>query len=385
MTSARVLAAVCVAAIVATASAATVGSGAGPASSNVVFSITGELPDGLCPGLYAVDSRTRAIISLGGWDARRQDFALYPSFTAGGKLSHAHLVDSTSSPVPLVDVYAGDRRAARAVAGVGWAWSPRREELAFERLADGGRTLELVLASASGATRVVGRRSALRPAWTQDGGGLVYERHTRSAGLIAFVRRDGRGRRDLATGAVMPAVSPDGSRVAFLRELSGTRVELWIVGTRRGRARKVLGPAALESLAPVVWLSNSQLLVQHNGRYDSLFNLGDTVKRLDVDTGVERPFLKRAFALSVSPDRSRVLFVRPHRGDDTYYSIRAVGIDGRDEQLLAVTDGEDMNLRSFPVWTPAAAPVGWAGDPAPSGLQAEECVRRVTALRDRTR
>ena len=99
---------------------------------------------------------------------------------------------------------------------------------------------------------------------------------------------------------------------------------------------------------------------------DGIFNAGDTVVRLDVDTGKQRPFLSHAFALSLSPDKSRVVFVRPHRGDETYYSIRTVRTDGRDQRLLAVIDEEDLNVHSLPVWKPAGAHVSWVGDPAPT-------------------
>jgi hypothetical protein len=131
-------------------------------------------------------------------------------------------------------------------------------------------------------------------------------------------------------------------------------------------------------------LSNRELLVQRGRVNDSIFNASDTLNRLDIETRRERPFLKRAFALSLSPDRSRVLFVRPHRGDDTYYSIRTVRANGRDEQLLAVTDEEDLNVRSLPVWKPRAARLGWIGDPAPLGETEQKCVQRLTSLRDRT-
>jgi hypothetical protein len=45
-------------------------------------------------------------------------------------------------------------------------------------------------------------------------------------------------------------------------------VGLWVVATRGGRARKVLGPAREETLQPAVWLSNHELLVQRGGAYD---------------------------------------------------------------------------------------------------------------------
>lgn len=382
----HVIAAVSFAAVLTGASAGTAREAATPSGAGVVFSVFENLPpSGACPGLYAVDARTRKISWLGGWDAGREDSAVHPAFTAGGALSFGHWVDPSSSGPPLVDVYARGRRVARAYAFTGWAWSPRRAEVAFWRVASGGRRLELVLNSVTGASRVLAASSGYGISWLPDGTGLVYGRQDGSTDLVAFVRRDGRGRRDLARSAATPLVSPDGRRVAFLRRVSEPseidKVEVWVVATRGGRARKVLGPATGERLRLGIWLSNRELLVQRGGVSDSIFNARDTVNRVDVDTRKERPFLKRGFALSLSPDRSRVLFVRPHRGGETYYSIRTVRIDGRDDQLLAVTDEEDLNVGSRPVWKPAAVRVGWVGDRAPAGTTEEGCVARLTSLR----
>jgi hypothetical protein len=94
-----------------------------------VFSVFEALPpNGACPGLYAVDARTREISWLGGWNARRQDAAVYPRFTAGGTLSFAYPLDPSRSR--LVEVYAGRRSIARTPIYAPWAWSPRRQELA---------------------------------------------------------------------------------------------------------------------------------------------------------------------------------------------------------------------------------------------------------------
>ena len=88
--------------------------------SGVVFSVFEALPpNGACPGLYAVDERTRTISWLGGWDAQRQDSALHPAFTAAGALSYAQIVDPSAS-LPLADVYAGAGSVARAyMSGLG--------------------------------------------------------------------------------------------------------------------------------------------------------------------------------------------------------------------------------------------------------------------------
>ena len=104
------------------------------------------------------------------------------------------------------------------------------------------------------------------------------------------------------------------------------------------------------------WLSKRELLLQRGRESDSIFNAGETLNRLDVDTRKERPFLKRAFALSVSPDRKRLLFVRSHTADgETYYSVRTVDVAGRNGRLLGVVDEEDLNIGSRPVWKPPAA------------------------------
>jgi hypothetical protein len=389
MPSGHVLVALCVSAVLAAVGAGAASDEAVPIGSGIVFSVFEDLPpNGACPGLYAVDARTRKISWLGGWDARRRDSAAFPAFTAGGMLSFGYWVDPSSSR-PLVDVHVGRRSVARAYAVTAWAWSPRREEVAFGRIAGRGRRLELVLGSVTGAKRVLAASSGLGLSWLPDGSGLVYGRRAGSSDVITFVRRDGSGRRGLAPKAVAPLVSPDGLRVALLRPESppsGIRtVELWVVATRGGRARKVLGPARADRLRLDAWLPNGELLVQRRGAYDSIFNAGDTIARVDPDTGKERPFLKRAFALSLSPDGTRVLFVRPHqRRGETYYSIRTVRTDGRHERVLAATDEEDLNIHSLPVWKPASAKAGWVGDPAPPGTTEQECVRRLTSLRDRT-
>ena len=390
MTAGHALAAVLTTAALLGASAPTAGDRA-LEGSGVVFTVFENLPpNGACPGLYAVDAGTREISWLGGFDAATQDFAIYPGFTAAGRLSYGY-IDRASNRLPLLNIYVSDRLVAPR--GVGYtrpSWSPRREELAFGRL--NGGEVELAIASAAGSTRRVGPPAALWPTWAPDGNGLVYTRGARGPELLTFVSRDGRNLRNLARNVrpyPAPQVSPDGKRVAFVRSFAaGTREELWLVATRGGGARRVLGPAGHETLAPVAWLSNRELLVQNGGRRDTIFDAGDRLVRLDVVTGRTKPFLSHAFGLALSPDRSRLLFVRRHlRAGETYYSIRTVGVDGRDEQLLAVTDEEDLNIGSVPVWKPESASVDWVGDPFPfpQGIDARECVRRVTALRDSTR
>ena len=360
-------------------------SGASGGTSNalgVVFTVFENLPPiGACSGLYSVDAQTRRITYLGGLDDARSDSAVYPAFTAGGAFSYGHWVDTTAN-VPLVDVFAGQKKVARALVFTGWAWSPRREEVAYGRLE--GRRLDLVLGSVDGSQRVLARNAGPGVSWLPNGSGLLYVRRDGPTYVISFVRRDGSGRRDVARNALFPVVSPDGRRFAFVRN-ADTRPELWVSALRGGRAKRLLGPAGYEELRPAVWLSTRELLTQHGGQEDPNFDVGDRVTRLDVVTGRERPFLPRAYVLSRSPDGRRVLFVRRHGGGEYYYSIRTVTTAGREERLLAVADEEDMNIRSWPVWKPAGTELSYIGDPLPARVSVEECVRRVTSLRDRTR
>ena len=250
-----------------------------------------------------------------------------------------------------------------------------------------GRRLELVLTTIGGATHLLA--SSARPgfAWLPDGSALVHERRVGTTDLITYVRRDGRGRKDIARNATAPLVSPDGRTVAFVRTVSKpterSRIEIWIVPSRGGRARKVLGPIAGRDVRLAVWLSSRELLLQRGGEPDAIFNAGDTLSRLDVVTRKVRPFMKNAFALSVSPNRSRLLVVRPHTAaGETYYSVRTVDLAGRNDRVLGVVDEEDLNIRSVPVWKPPRTVLDRLGDPAPAPVQ--QCEQRVTALRNAT-
>ena len=353
----------------------------------VVFTVFENLPPkGACPGLYAAEERTRRIAWLGGWDAARQDFPLYPTFTSRGTLSYGYIVDRSASD-PLIDVYAGSRRVARAHAFLPWIWSPSHEELAYGRASTDGRRLDLVVTTIGGATRVLARSTRPGFAWLPDGSALVYERRVGTTDLITYVRRDGRRRKDIARNAAAPLVSPDGRTVAFVRTVSSpserSRIEIWVVPSRGGRARRVLGPISGRDVRLATWRSDRELLLQRGGESDTIFNAGTTLNRLDVVTRQERPFMKRAFALSVSPDRKRLLVVRPHTAvGETYYSVRTVNLEGRNGRVLAVVDEEDINIRSVPVWKPARTTLGRLGDPAPAPVQ--ECEQRVTALRNAT-
>jgi TolB protein len=76
------------------------------------------------------------------------------------------------------------------------------------------------------------------PAWSPDRTQVVYF-SARSQGLFVL-RADGSGLRRLTRGFdVEPAWSPDGTRIAFTRNVRGAGLELYVVGVRDGKVRRL--------------------------------------------------------------------------------------------------------------------------------------------------
>ena len=72
------------------------------------------------------------------------------------------------------------------------------------------------------------------------------------------------------------------------------------------------------------------------------------------------------------------------RGADAVQIAIYVGsADGPDERLVAVTDEEDINLGSYPVWQPASAKLVPATGAMAPRKQFDFCLRRLEALRQK--
>ena len=180
--------------------------------------------------------------------------------------------DSDRDGLRGVYVADGDGQHVRRVSGDGWAalpsWSPDGGTLAFVR-ADASTpnvwnlwTLEL----SNGDARQVTQHNGGQPwggSWFPDGRRIAYNHEAR---LVIHDLQNGtervfetpiKGRR-----LKMPAVSPDGRRVAFQVDRSGT----WLLELPKGSMRRILDDTTAEEYT---WSPDGRRLAYHSVRSDA--------------------------------------------------------------------------------------------------------------------
>jgi TolB protein len=242
-----------------------------------------------------------------------------------------------------------------AIADLSPAWSPDGRRIAFvRRTGDRGRPdLFVVGASGRGRVRLTRTPTAERdPSWSPDGTAIVYSARTSPTGPFRLFRAnaDGSGRTQLTrqrrgSADRSPAVSPDGSRIAFVSDRDGGFPEIYLIGPNGRRLRRMTTNAFVEG-NPTWTPDGAHLLVERccPGGTSDLISI-DVATR--VATNVTDTPTVMEFDPTVSPDGSMVAYAAFER-DRANLDIWAARIDGSGATRLTVAPGPDVS----PDWQP---------------------------------
>jgi TolB protein len=148
---------------------------------------------------------------------------------------------------------------------------------------------------------------------------------------------------NMGAECLMPAVSPDGTRLAFTSYLRGTP-DLWIVPAGGGRARTLSRRAGMNSGA--TWTRDGRevvLTMSFEGNAE-LYRISSQDGRV-LNRLTRSPFIDMSATLS--PDGSQIAFVSDRGGNPQIYLMAATGGDAR---RLTFQGGNNTTPR----WSPRA-------------------------------
>jgi hypothetical protein len=157
----------------------------------------------------------------------------------------------------------------------------------------------------------------------------------------------------------MPVWSPDGRQIAFIRD-TGTITstpDLWVIRPDGTGARRVAAASAGRVLGYPGFAADGTLYVAESRELTfGGVSLGDTwdLGRVDPATGKRTPVIPGALMPAVSPDGTRVVYIRQDVSSDggIQTGLAVADLDGGHEQVL-VTPRDNMG-----VYAPAGSPDG---------------------------
>jgi Tol biopolymer transport system component len=366
----------------------------------IVFSLFPSAFDGneACSGLWAVNSDGSGLmrLTMPAPDPEVLRGQYYPSFSPDGRLL-AFQVSKGSGEDYRVDIEAstldGKSGEARPTATFTSSlfmhprvvWSPESDSVLIMRLK--GELTEIARVDVEsgdeklifdGKTLVVGSA-----AWSPDGSRIAMSTF-RSSG-IWLMDPDGKNRHKLVRGGE-PVWAPDSRRLAFFEpeDLTeggeGTLRTIDADGTHETQLVEGVMQAGRHS---VLWSPKGDRLIflRKARKPEPPYTEADFYV-LELDGGRETLRARAALPLAWSPDGKRILFARQRLvGPDLLIAIYVGSADGTDERLVALTDEEDINIGSYPVWQPSKAPLVAATGAFAPRKEFDFCLRRLDGLR----
>lgn len=229
------------------------------------------------------------------------------------------------------------------------AWSPDGGRILYVRRArlSGRPDLFVMNANGRGRTRLTSTPVPERdPSWSPDGTGLVYAARTAPGEpfRIFVARADGSGREQLtsqkAGSDTAPVWSPDGTRIAFVSDRDGGFPELYLMNANGTGVKRMTTNALID--ANPSWSPDGTRVVFErcceNGTSD-LFTIDVTTR---AEVSVIASASSQEFDPSWSPDGTRIAYDAFEVGQSNI-DIWVVNADGSNPLRLTQQVGPDLS------------------------------------------